>query len=54
LALAKKGKYYGYLNRNGEVAIPFQFKEAISFKDGEAYVKIKKETFYINKQGERK
>jgi hypothetical protein len=46
---------YGYLDRAGMIAIPFQFAQAIPFSDGLAFVKVKEgdKTFnaYIDRSG---
>lgn len=38
---------YGFLNREGEIAIPIQFESADDFKDGLAVVKIKDQNFAL-------
>ena len=45
------GQKWGYLNKNGGIAIPFQFEQAFNFNDGLALaVKFNKAGF-INKEG---
>ena len=42
---------WGYLDRNGDVAIPMIYDEAGNFKDGRADVQIEGERFYIDIKG---
>lgn len=58
LACVKKHGKWGYIDKKGKVIIPFRFKEAEYFHNGKAKVTKKnlfgkKQTFYINKQGNR-
>ena len=53
LAPVLKGKEWGYINKSGEVVIPFQFRDAEIFsEDGLAPVKISKLWGFINTNGD--
>ncbi|WEK53593.1 MAG: WG repeat-containing protein [Candidatus Cohnella colombiensis] len=43
---------YGYIDRYGEIIIPYQYHEAYSFSDGLALVKNDKHYQYIDKSGQ--
>lgn len=47
----KSGVKYGYLDTNGQVAIPFQFEHAGDFQEGLAYVVKDGKIAYIDKTG---
>ncbi len=49
-SLCVYGKW-GYLDCNGDVAIPMIYDEAGNFKDGRAEVQIEGERFYIDIKG---
>ncbi len=42
---------FGYINKYGEVTIPFQFDKAQTFKNEKAFVSKDGREFYINKNG---
>lgn len=42
---------YGFIDKNGKLAIPFKYNSAYDFKDGIAFVKIKRKGNFINKKG---
>ena len=49
LAGVREGIKWGFINKFGEVEIPFIYDSVENFKDGIAFVEIKYEKFYINK-----
>ncbi len=51
LAAVKKGKKWGYINREGNVVIDFLFDDANSFYWGYAKVSIAYKTFIIDREG---
>ena len=51
VAAAKQGALWGYINRQNEVLIPFQFDRPGIFKNGKAYVWKGKNKFWIDKNG---
>ena len=52
MVCAKKDDLYGYLNLDGEVVIPFQYKDANTFENG--YALVGKETkYYIDSKGKK-
>ena len=55
LFVAQKGELYGYLDANGQVAIPFKYTYASGFVDGLATVisEGSEESFMVNTKGER-
>jgi hypothetical protein len=48
-----KNEQWGYMDRTGRVAVPFQFKYAGAFRDGIARVRIGDKFFFIDKTGSR-
>lgn len=46
-----KDEKWGYLNEKGQIVIPFQYKSAASFKNGQAYVEDDKQGYSIDKNG---
>ena len=48
-----KNEQWGYIDRIGRVAIPFQFKYAGMFQDGIARVRLGDKFFFIDKTGSR-
>ena len=44
---------WGFVNENGELVIPFKYQNASEFENGKAEVRLKSETFFIDKQGNR-
>lgn len=53
LLAVKRNGLYGYLDRNGNEVIPFEYQRASSFEDGTAYVKKDGKYFKINRNGQR-
>ena len=53
LCCAEKDNKYGYINQKGEVVIPFIYDSAEEFQKGYAKVYQGKESFYIDKKGNR-
>lgn len=49
LLLAKSENYYGFIDKQGKVAIPFKYDEALPFHDGLAAVAINGDYGYIDK-----
>lgn len=47
-----KGRY-GFIDRSGKIVIPEIYDHTSDFNDGLALVKLKKETFFINKKGKK-
>jgi hypothetical protein len=52
LAAVFQGGKFGYVDRRGKIAIPFQFAEAGDFAEGLAPVAMGGERGYINRAGE--
>ena len=46
----ENGKY-GYIDKSGNIVIPFKFEDALPFSEGLAPVKIGKGEYYVNKSG---
>ena len=53
LALVKKDKKYGYINKSNEIVIPIIYDNALPFKDKKTIVKKDGISFYINKKGKK-
>lgn len=53
LAAVRKNEKFGFINKQNEVIIPFKYDNVYSFIYGEAKVVIGKESFYIDKKGNR-
>ncbi|MCV3214166.1 WG repeat-containing protein [Plectonema radiosum NIES-515] len=53
LANVKIDKYWGYIDKTGQIVIPAQFEEAKPFKEGLAIVKFGNEWGYIDKNGQK-
>jgi WG containing repeat len=53
LANVKIDKYWGYIDKTGQIVIPPQFEEAKPFKEGLAMVKFGNEWGYIDKRGQK-
>jgi TPR repeat protein len=51
LGTAEKSGKYGYINKSGEVVIPYRYDFAMSFKDGLAFVRKNYKHGYIDKNG---
>ena len=52
LILVLKNLKFGYLNRQGQIAIPFKYDQAMSFKNGIAKVEVNSKSLCINTHGE--
>ena len=52
LALVKKDGKFGYIDKNGNVAIDFKFDYGSDFNEDLAAVAIEDKFFYIDKNGE--
>ncbi len=50
---ARKGGAYGYLDQNGNEAIPFIYQRVSEFNNGIAYVKLNDKYFVINRNGQK-
>lgn len=53
LIMVEKDGKFGYINRQGEIAIPVIYDNAQEFGDGLALVKLGDDTFWINETGEK-
>lgn len=55
LAVAVKGNYYGYINKKGQLVIPFNYISAEEFRDNQAKVlkEGSEEYFFIDKNGNK-
>lgn len=55
LAVAVKGNYYGYINKKGQLVIPFNYISAEEFRDNQAKVlkSGSEEYFFIDKNGNK-
>lgn len=51
LIMVRKNDQYGYINRQGEVAIPLNYDRAQAFGDGLALVKLGENAFWIDETG---
>jgi hypothetical protein len=52
LAVLKKKKLYGYVDKSGKTIIPFKFDRAFGFSGGLAWVSVKNKWGMINTKGE--
>ncbi len=50
LAMVAKGEKCGYINKNNELIIPFEYDAATPFEDGEAKVKKDGKWATVNKE----
>lgn len=53
LILVKKNGLYGFIDYEGNIVVPIIYENARSYMDGYASVKLKNESYVINKSGQR-